>query len=165
MRGPAGVSAVEECETKGGRSLTDGGIVPMTQFMEECCTERENKERERGGGGTYVFSRPCAEHMFAFDSGNTEAFSKQACRFRARPGLTLLGPLHNKRSTLLLAYTLLMPLYYYQKSVLFLWGCLSPLLVFFLSHISNPSPFSCGVIALPDNIDIKLKSHRLFKSK
>lgn len=39
---PAGVSTVVECETKGERSLTDGGIGPMTQFMEEGCT---------GGGG------------------------------------------------------------------------------------------------------------------
>lgn len=61
VRRPAGVSAVEECETDGERSLTDGGIVPITQFMLECCTEREKKGR--GGGGTYVFGRPCAEHM------------------------------------------------------------------------------------------------------
>lgn len=83
--GPAGVSTVQECETKGERSLTDGGFVPMTQFIEECCTEREKKDR--GGGGSSVFSWPCAEHMFAFDSGNTEDFSKQACRFRTQLGL------------------------------------------------------------------------------
>lgn len=60
---PAGVSTVVECETKGERSLTDGGIVPMTQFMEECCTDRGEKRQRRGA--TYVFGWPCAEHMFA----------------------------------------------------------------------------------------------------
>lgn len=63
VRRLAGVCAVEECETEGERSLTDGGFVPMTQFMEECCTERD---RERGEGEALnVFGRPCAEHMFA----------------------------------------------------------------------------------------------------
>lgn len=37
--------------------LTDGGIVPMTHFLEECCTGRKE------GRGAHVFGRPCAEHM------------------------------------------------------------------------------------------------------
>lgn len=49
VRRPAGVSAVEECETECERSLTDGGIVPLTQFMLECCTEREGEKKERRG--------------------------------------------------------------------------------------------------------------------
>ena len=53
-----GVCAVEECETKGEGSLTDGGIVPMTQFMEECCTEWE-KERERERRGRHLMFLVC----------------------------------------------------------------------------------------------------------
>lgn len=47
VRRLAGVSAVEECETECERSVTDGGIVPLTQFVLQCCTEREEK-REAG---------------------------------------------------------------------------------------------------------------------
>lgn len=58
MHRPAGVSAVEECETEGERSLTDGGIVPLTQFMLECCTEREEKG-EAGGRHSCFRSTMC----------------------------------------------------------------------------------------------------------
>lgn len=49
----AGDFTVEECETEGERLLTDGGIVPLTQFMSGvlCCEET----RDTGlGGGTLV---------------------------------------------------------------------------------------------------------------
>lgn len=49
----AGVSTVEECETECERSLTDGGIVPLTQFMLECCAAREEK---REAGEALMFS-------------------------------------------------------------------------------------------------------------
>lgn len=112
MRRPTGVSAVKECETEGERSLTDGGIVPMTQFMLECCTERRRKkERERDGGGTYVFGRPCAEHMFAV-AVEIPRISQNKPVDRG-PGVARLGsaPYITK------AYTPLMPPYYYHKSV------------------------------------------------
>ena len=93
VRRPAGVSAVEECETDGERSLTDGGIVPITQFMLECCTERE-KKGERRGRHLCFRSAMCWTHV-GLDSGNREDFSKQACRWRSWPGPTWLCSLHN----------------------------------------------------------------------
>lgn len=93
VRRPAGVSAVEECETECERSLTDGGIVPLTQFMLECCTEREGEKKKRGGGGTYVFGRPCAEHMFIL-TVEIPRISQNKPVDRG-PGLARLNSLHN----------------------------------------------------------------------
>lgn len=54
---------MEECETEGERSLTDGGIVPLTQFVLGVLHREET--RDMGWGGhTCVLAQPCAEHMF-----------------------------------------------------------------------------------------------------
>lgn len=50
----AGDFTVEECETEGERSLTDGGIVPLTQFMSGALCREETRDT-RLGGGTLVF--------------------------------------------------------------------------------------------------------------
>lgn len=42
-----GVSTLEECETEGEQSVTDGGVAPVTQFMEERCTERKEGKGRR----------------------------------------------------------------------------------------------------------------------
>lgn len=41
---------MEECETEGERSLTDGGIVPLTQFMSGVLCREETRDTELGGG-------------------------------------------------------------------------------------------------------------------
>lgn len=62
-------SVVEECETRGETSLTDGRT--LTQFAEWVRDGGGGREvwvvhgawRGVGGGATCVFSGPCAQHM------------------------------------------------------------------------------------------------------
>lgn len=48
---------MEECETEGEPSLTDGGIVPLTQLVGSAVQKRNKGHwwEGRGGGVTLVF--------------------------------------------------------------------------------------------------------------